>query len=140
MPSVLRSKSYGSVQITWIDEEALWDYLHRLMERYRSRPEVRAVVLFGSLVSGEFAVGSDVDLLLVLDESPQPFPDRIPKYLPEDAPIDVQVFPYTVEEIRRGQPLALEALRTGKVLWADTDLETLLNAKSSPTPSETRSP
>lgn len=140
MPSLLRSKSFGSVKITWIDEEALWDYLHRLAERYRLRPDVRAVVLFGSLAREEFAVGSDIDLLLILDESAQPFPHRLPEYMPEDAPIDVQVFPYTVDEIRRGQPLALEALRTGKVLWADIDFDTLLNAKPSLESSKTKEP
>lgn len=119
MPSVVRKRSYGSVTVYWVDEEALWEAVHRLVESYRQRPEVEAVILFGSLARGEFGVGSDVDLLLVLRESSLPFPDRIAAYLPEGSvPVDVDVFPYTVEEVRRGQPLAQEALRTGRVLWA----------------------
>lgn len=119
MPSVVRKRSYGSVSVYWVDEQALWEAVQRLVEGYRRRPEVEAVIVFGSLARGEFGVSSDVDLLLVLRESSLPFPERIAAYLPEGAvPVDVDVFPYTVEEIRRGQPVAQEALRTGRVLWA----------------------
>lgn len=64
-----------------------------------------------------FSVGSDVDLLLILRESPLPFPDRIPAYLPDHAPVDVEVFPYALDEIRQGQSLAQEALSYGRILW-----------------------
>ncbi len=117
MRSVVRSKSYGSVQVFWVDEDALARLLEDLAAYYRQYPEVEAVVLFGSLAKGSFSVGSDVDLLLILRESSLTFPDRIPVYLPDRAPVDVQVFPYTVDEIHRGQPLAREALSYGRVLW-----------------------
>lgn len=117
MRSIVRSKSCGSVQIFWVDKEALARFLEDLTAYYQRFPEVEAVVLFGSLAKGEFSVGSDVDLLLILRESSLTFPDRIPAYLPDHAPVDVEVFPYTVEEIRRGQPLAQEALSYGRILW-----------------------
>ncbi len=117
MRSIVRSKSYGSVQVFWVDEDALARFLEELTTYYQQYPEVEAVVLFGSLAKGAFSVGSDIDLLLILRESPLAFPDRIPVYLPDRAPVDVQVFPYTVDEIRRGQPLAREALSYGRVLW-----------------------
>lgn len=117
MRSIVRSKSCGSVQIFWVDKEALARFLEDLTAYYQRFPEVEAVILFGSLAKGEFSVGSDVDLLLVLRESPLPFPDRIPAYLPDRAPVDVEVFPYTVDEIRRGQSLAQEALSYGQILW-----------------------
>ncbi len=129
MPSIVRSKSYGSVTVYWVDEAALQQVLDRLVEQYRQRPEVEAVVLFGSLARDEFAVGSDIDLLLVLRESRLPFPDRIPHYIPTGVPVDVQVFPYTLEEVRRGHPLAQEALRTGRVLWQRSDLLSHLRAE-----------
>lgn len=117
MRSVVRSKSYGSVQVFWVDEDALAHLMEDLAAHYQQYPEIEAVVLFGSLAKGSFSVGSDIDLLLVLRESPLAFPDRIPAYLPDRAPVDVQIFPYTVEEIRRGQPLAREALSSGRALW-----------------------
>lgn len=90
-------------------------------------PDTRwRVVLFGSLAKGMFSVGSDVDLLLILRESPLPFPDRIPAYLPDHAPVDVEVFPYTLDEIRQGQPLAQEALSYGRISGSGLDFRPMI--------------
>ncbi len=128
MPSPVRQKSYGSVKAIWVDEQVLQHLLETLVARYRQRPEVLAVVLFGSLARGRFVPGSDIDLLLILEHSPLPFPDRLPHYLPADVPLDVQVFPYTWEEVRRGHPLAWEALTTGRLLWAREAFASVLRA------------
>lgn len=119
MPSAVRKKSCGSVQVYWVDKEAVEQALDRFVAACQQREEVMAVVLFGSLVEGGFGVGSDVDLLLVLSKSEHRFLDRIPIYQPDRFPVDVDVFPYTCEEIRAGQPLALRALATGRVLWQE---------------------
>lgn len=100
-----------------MDKEAVHQALDHFVAACRQRDEVLAVVLFGSLAEGGFGVGSDGDLLLVLRESDRPFPDRIPLYQVDRFPVDVDVFPYTWEEIRAGHPLALRALTTGKILW-----------------------
>jgi len=115
--AAIRRKSFGSVVVYSVDRVAVEEALDRFVTACREREEVLAVVLFGSFARGGFGVGSDVDLLLILRESPLPFPDRIPLYRPVDFPIDVDVLPYTLAEIRAGQPLAEEALRTGRILW-----------------------
>ncbi len=117
MPSAIQRKSFGSVVVYSVDKAAVEEALARFVAACREREEILAVVLFGSFARGGFGVGSDVDLLLILRESPLPFLDRIPLYRPVDFPIDVDVFPYTLAEIRAGQPLAKEALRTGRLLW-----------------------
>lgn len=68
--------------------------------------EVLAVILFGSLARGDHNAFSDADVLLVLSGSSLPFTDRIPGFLPSRVGIPVDVFPYTLAEVR-------EALRTG---------------------------
>ncbi|MEW5706428.1 MAG: hypothetical protein AB1743_06480 [Actinomycetota bacterium] len=62
---------------------------------------------------------SDADLLIVLKDSKVRFIDRIPHFLFLflDAPIPVDVFPYTEEEIKR-VPLAKKAITEGTVLAA----------------------
>ncbi len=117
MPSAEWRKSYGSVEISWLDERAIWDALKRYVEELKRRPEVAGVVVFGSFAAGKALPGSDVDILLILYRSDEPFLSRIPRYLPDRFPVPVEVFPYTLEEIARGQPLAREALRTGMILW-----------------------
>jgi len=115
--SPLREKSYGSVRVISVDREALADMIETLASRYIAHEEVLGVVLFGSAARREFSPGSDIDLLLILKDSPLPFLDRIPNFIPEDAPIDIEVFPYTIAEIER-VPLAQEAMRSGRLLRA----------------------
>ena len=61
------------------------------------------VVLFGSLATGRATVRSDADLLIVLREHPDPARERIAEYLDafREAPVPVDVFPFTVGEIER---------------------------------------
>jgi uncharacterized protein len=77
--------------------------------------EIDEVILFGSLVSGIPVPGSDVDLLIILNESHRPFLERLPAYLPGRFPVAMDVFPYTRAEIdrmqREGNWLVRAALR-----------------------------
>jgi hypothetical protein len=99
----------------------IWDALNAFVADLSRRPEVMRVVLFGSLSRGEIGVGSDVDLLIVLSHNDRPFLERTMTYRPETFPVDLDVFPYTLAEIRAGQPLAHEALAHGQILWQRND-------------------
>jgi len=135
MPSAVRKRSYGSVTVFSFDEKVIQDALAKWVTEVRKRPEVLAVVLFGSFASGRAVPGSDLDILIVLREDPRPFLDRIVEYTPDALPLPVDVFPYTFEEIEAGQPLAADALRTGRVLWRREGLDLELRA---PAPKEPR--
>ena len=117
MPSVIRKRSCNSVTVYSIDEQAVWTAVERFTDELAQQPEVLAVVLFGSLADGHLGVGSDVDILLILAHSDRPFLDRRPLYMPDRFPVDLDLFPYTLAEIRGGQPLAREAVGKGRVLW-----------------------
>ncbi len=121
MRFAVRRKSYGSVTVFSLDEGAIQDALARWVKEIRERPEVLAVVLFGSFASRRAVPGSDLDVLIVLRDHPRPFLDRIPDYAPDDLPLPVDVFPYTLAEVAAGQPLAAEALSTGRTLWVRDD-------------------
>ncbi len=130
MPSAVRKRSYGSVTVFSLDRAQVEAALQTLVETLRRREEVLAVVCFGSWARNEAGVGSDVDLLVVLRASEQPFLERIDAYLPATFPVDLNLFPYTLDEIRNGQPLARTALQTGRVLWTRIPLNTLRNDAS----------
>ena len=117
MPSVIQKRSYDSVTIYSIDKAKVWQALTQWVDALRKRPEVLAVILFGSMASNRMRAGSDVDVLIVLSESDLPFLERTVVYKPRRFPVDIDVFPYTWQEIQAGQKLAQEALRTGRVLW-----------------------
>jgi len=72
------------------------EYARRL---FAEHPEVEEVVVFGSFAKGNYAPGSDVDILIVLSDSARPFRDRIPELLPGAFPVGLDLFPYTRAEI-----------------------------------------
>ena len=152
----MRSKSYGSVQITYLDRGQVLAEVKAAAERLvEEREDVLAVGLFGSLARGEALPSSDVDILIVLRAHPKSrWFDRIPEF--EDAfsrvSLPVEVFPYTQEEflVQMSRPgLVRTALRELVHLGGDPKVwqgkkeseESTSNALKSPicAESETRS-
>jgi predicted nucleotidyltransferase len=113
------------VRITYLDGKAAIERLRELARALlESRSDVEAVYLFGSLARGQHVPGSDADLLIVLREDPRRFVDRVPEFLRAflDAPLAVDVFPYTVEELadkqREGNLFVRQALAEAILLGA----------------------
>ncbi len=112
----------STVRVTYFDrgavERALDEYVRSLVARHA---DVEEIILFGSLVAGTPVPGSDVDLLLVLTRSNRGFLDRMPEFLPTGFPVDVDVFPYTREEVDRmtaeGNRFVQGVLREGRTLY-----------------------
>jgi uncharacterized protein len=129
MPSAIRKRSFNSVSVYSLDEGVVWSALDGFTRELAARGEVLAVVLFGSLAKGRMGVGSDVDLLVVLEDSHEPFLDRLAQYRPDRFPVDIDVFPYTLAEIKEGQPMAHEALLHGRVLWQREALQSALSQR-----------
>lgn len=95
-------KSYGSVEVTWLDRPAVLEATRKAVQALAlRRPEVLRIILFGSMARGDAVPGSDVDLLIVLTESDRPFLERISQYRPTGIPIGVDVFPYTDQELTK---------------------------------------
>lgn len=112
----------STVKVTYLDREAVHRALDEHVRDLTTRhPEIEEIVLFGSMVTGTPVPGSDVDLLIILRGSDRRFIDRIPALLPARFPVDVDVFPYTREELERmklaGNHFVLAALRDGRRLF-----------------------
>lgn len=102
----------------FLDKKKVIASLSRLATKAKAENRnILRIVLFGSVACDAYTGTSDADLLIVLRRSNLRFLDRIPKYslLFLDAPLAVDVFPYTESEIRR-VPLARKALTEGVVL------------------------
>jgi predicted nucleotidyltransferase len=111
----------STAKVTYFDRAPVEEALERHVERLPERcPDIEEIVLFGSLVSGTPVPGSDVDLLIILSASAQPFVDRIPMFLPTAFPVGMDVFPYTRAEVERlkDEPNSIvrAALCTGRKL------------------------
>lgn len=66
-----------------------------------SEPEVLAVGYFGSYARGDYGVGSDLDLVVILQRSELPRERRSLGWKSETLPVPVDVLVYTREEWRR---------------------------------------
>lgn len=118
MGSILQRRSYGSVNVVWLDR---LEAARRVREAGRNlvmeHPEVIGVYLFGSLAEGRAVPGSDADILILLGRSECRWIDRPLGFYPyfQNVGIGVDLFCYTVEEVDR-TPLARRALKGGILL------------------------
>lgn len=102
-----------SVRVIAVDEAAVRDALKLYADRLKERPEVLAVYLCGSWAKGSYTPYSDVDLLIVLEADNRLPHDRIPDYLPGRFPVSMDLFVYTLEEIKNSR-FAAELLKEAK--------------------------
>jgi hypothetical protein len=95
-------------------------YCKKLVEKLRPR----SIILYGSMARGDYGVGSDVDILVISDDLPPNFLERL-RLLSEANPTlaPIQAVGYTPAEflqmIHRRHPTALYAVADGKPLHDD---------------------
>jgi predicted nucleotidyltransferase len=76
-------------------------YARRLFQAFA---EVDEIIVFGSFETGDYAPGSDLDVLIVLSQSTRSVRDRIPVYMPDNFPVPVDLFPFTTAELADRAP------------------------------------
>ncbi|MEW6685427.1 MAG: nucleotidyltransferase domain-containing protein [Candidatus Edwardsbacteria bacterium] len=111
-------ESSPSVKISYFPKENVWEAVQALARQLlREHQEICRIILFGSLVRGDAVPGSDVDLLIILKGSNEPFLQRIVNYLPTQFPVGIDVFPYTETELKmmleQGNYFLQKALKEG---------------------------
>lgn len=67
----------------------------------RARPEIARIGLFGSYVRGDWGVGSDLDLIAIVDGSELPFERRALSFDLLDLPVPSDLLVYTASEWER---------------------------------------
>ena len=106
-------KSLSSSVRTWPDarevEAAVRAWSRRIAAAH---PEVLRVGYFGSYARGDWGVGSDLDVVIVVARSDQPFISRAARWPIEELPVPADVLVYTREEWERIDPDS----RLGRIL------------------------
>jgi predicted nucleotidyltransferase len=67
----------------------------------QERPEVVKIGYFGSYARGDWGVGSDLDVLILVEWAEEPFERRAQGLRTEELPVPADVWVYTVEEWKR---------------------------------------
>ncbi len=133
MPVRLLSSSI----LKWPDAQAVDRAIRRWAGDVGQRHEgVQRIGYFGSYARGNWGVGSDLDVIIVVKSSEQPFEHRAAEWDMTEFPVPVDVLVYTEEEwrslLRQGR-FASTVLK--EVVWVFMDPE----AEQKPSPPRTRS-
>lgn len=95
--------------------QRLRDYAQGELAR---RPEVREVVLIGSLARGDWSARSDADVVIMVDEASAPGPFRGVEYSPSrSVGVAVDVLVYTPEEAAAWSARFRKETERGVVLY-----------------------
>lgn len=100
-------RSLNSSVLTWPDaatvEAAVREWARSLADRH---PDILRVGYFGSYARGDWGVGSDVDIVIVVEQSDVPFARRAAQWDTTSLPVPADVLVYTEEEWERLDPAA----------------------------------
>ena len=92
-------KSLHSSVMKWPDaqavDRALREWAQTVTERH---PEVLRIGYIGSYARGDWSVGSDLDVLLIVAQSDLPFDQRAAAWNVDALPVPVDLMVYTLDE------------------------------------------
>lgn len=92
-------RSLGSSILRWPDaktvDRAIRSWARKIVNQRRN---VLGIGYFGSYARGDWGVGSDLDLVIVIESSTQPFERRAAEWDLTRFPVPVDLLVYTTEE------------------------------------------
>jgi len=92
-------RSLSSSVLIWPDAPAVHQAVHRWAETaVRRREDILRIGYFGSYARGDWGVGSDLDLVIVVHSSGQPFERRAIAWDTAKLPVPADVLVYTEAE------------------------------------------
>jgi len=92
-------RSLSSPVLKWPDAQMVDQAVRCWAERIaQQREDVVRIGYFGSYARGNWGVGSDLDLVIVVKEADEPFEARAAKWDATDLPVPADVLVYTEKE------------------------------------------
>lgn len=92
-------RSSDSSVLRWPDREVVLAAARQWAVRSRAEhAETEAIGCFGSYARGDWGVGSDLDLVVIVSTSREPFERRALAFDPSDLPVPAEVLVYSREE------------------------------------------
>lgn len=92
-------RSLNSSVLRWPESHAVEDSLRQWVKKIvEHRSGLLRIGYFGSLARGDWGVGSDLDLIVVVEASNLPFERRAAEWDTTELPVPVDLLVYTKEE------------------------------------------
>lgn len=92
-------RSLNSSVLKWPDTRSIDRAIRHWVEKVlKNRKDVFRIGYFGSYARGDWGVGSDLDVVIVLESSEEPFERRGAKWDLTELPVPADVLIYTKEE------------------------------------------
>ena len=112
-------RSLSSSVLKWPDQQSVINSLTRWAGKVvRERKDIIDIGYFGSYARGNWGVGSDLDVVIILKSSEQPFERRGAEWDTTELPVPVDVLVYTKEEWVSMKARKTPFLSTtGEIIW-----------------------
>ena len=89
------------------------------IEQGQRRPELTRLGYFGSYARGDWGVGSDLDLIAVVEDAAEPFERRILNWELDHLPVPAEILVYTLKEWLKMQKKGdkFSRMLNSEVIW-----------------------
>jgi uncharacterized protein len=110
-------RSLSSSVLKWPNKEAVDSAVRSWAEKVaRERKDVQKIGYFGSYARGDWGVGSDLDIAVILDRSDRPMERRASDWDTKDLPVPPDLLIYTFDEWEKMRDVG----RLGRTLIRET--------------------
>jgi uncharacterized protein len=110
-------RSLSSSVLKWPNKQVVDSAVRSWAEKVsEERKDVRKIGYFGSYARGDWGVGSDLDIIVILDSSDKPIDRRAADWDSSELPVPSDLLIYTIDEWERMKG----AGRLGKTLMQET--------------------
>jgi predicted nucleotidyltransferase len=111
-------RSLTSPVLKWPDAATVRQALQRWAEKViKNRSDILRLGYFGSYARGDWGVGSDLDLIIILERSDQPFERRGLEFDTAELPVPADVLVYTQEEWQALTPRKFFQTLAREAVW-----------------------
>lgn len=116
-------RSLNSSVLKWPNaqtvDHAIRDWANRIAQTH---PGVQRIGYFGSYARGDWGVGSDLDVLVIVDQTPMPFERRAVEWDTTELPVPTDVLVYTLEEWHKLQNKFRQTVER-EIIWVLSNLQ-----------------